>query len=303
MIVIHRAPAYATIQDEGRRGFFSSGVPRAGAMDLTALRTLDAILGNKSGSAVIEWALTGGALSFSAPAVFAIGGAAATVRLNESVIESYRAYQASPDDTLAIDPPANGRFLYLSFAGGIDVPRVMGSRSTYVPGGFGGLEGRRLKNGDTLALGSRSPKQHHLANPLPRSLQRDSADNRVRFVPADSSITSVAGEWAVSASSDRTGYRLTGRASGEGASITSQGVCPGTIQLPPGGEPIVLMADAPTVGGYRVAGAVVTADLGRFAQLVPGATVTFEAVTVEAAQRLVIEEAARLQQIRDWALG
>jgi biotin-dependent carboxylase-like uncharacterized protein len=303
VIVIHRAPAYATIQDEGRRGFFSSGVPRAGAMDLTALRTLDAILGNKSGSAVIEWALTGGALSFSTRAIFAIGGAPATVRLNESVIEPYRAYQASPDDTLAIEPPVNGRFLYLAFAGGIDVPRVMGSRSTYVPGGFGGLEGRRLKNGDTLALGSRSPKQHHLADSLPRSLQRESADNRVRFVPADSSITSVAGEWTVSASSDRTGYRLTGRASGEGASITSQGVCPGTIQLPPGGEPIVLMADAPTVGGYRVAGAVVTADLGRFAQLVPGATVTFEAVTVEAAQRLVIEESGRLQQIRDWALG
>jgi 5-oxoprolinase (ATP-hydrolysing) subunit C len=303
VIIVQRAPAYATIQDEGRRGFISSGVPRAGAMDVTTLRTLDAILGNRSGSAAVEWALTAGALSFSARAVFAIGGAVATVKLNDTAVEPYRAYQASPEDTLTIEAPSEGRFLYLCFAGGIDVPRIMQSRSTYVPGGFGGLDGRRLRNGDTLQLGARSPKQPHVADALPASLRNSVTSTRARFVPADPSITSVAGEWSVSASSDRTGYRLTGRTSNEGASITSRGVCPGTIQLPPGGEPIVLMADAPTVGGYRVAGAVATADLGKFAQLTPGVIVSFEAVTIDAAQRLVLDEAERIQRIRDWALG
>ena len=302
MIIVQRAPAYATIQDEGRRSFFSSGVPRAGAMDLTTVRVLDAIVGNKSGSAGIEWALTGGVITFAERAVFAIGGADAHVTLNDMVVAPLRAYQASPDDILTIDALATGRFLYLCFAGGLDVPKIMGSRSTYLPGGFGGLEGRRLKNGDSVRLGARSPKQHHVADPLPVSLRRDTTDSRVRFIPADSSISSIQGEWEVSGSSDRTGYRLLGKTSSEGASITSTGVSPGTIQLPPGGEPIVLMADAPTVGGYRVAGAVITADLGKFAQLTPGAKVSFESVSVATAQRVLFEEAERLQRIRDWAL-
>ena len=303
MIVVQRASAYATIQDEGRRGFVSSGVPRAGAMDLTTLRTLDAVVGNKPGSAAIEWALTGGIVTFAARTIFAIGGAEARVMLNEAPVASLQAYQASPDDTLTIDAPSAGRFLYLCFAGGLDLPKVMGSRSTYLPGGFGGLDGRRLKSGDSLDLGPRSPKQPHVADALPLSLRRVTSGGKVRFIPADPSIRSVQGEWQVSPSSDRTGYRLTGRTSSEGASITSTGVCPGTIQLPPGGEPIVLMSDAPTVGGYRVAGVVVTADLGKFAQLTPGKTVSFEAVTVEVAQRLQFEEAERMQRIRDWALG
>lgn len=300
-MIVQRAPAYATIQDEGRRSFFSSGVPRAGAMDLTTVRVLDAIVGNKSGSAVIEWALTGGVIAFAERAVFAIGGADAHVTLNDITIAPLRAYQASPDDILTVDAPAAGRFLYLCFAGGLDVPKIMGSRSTYLPGGFGGLEGRRLKNGDSIRLGARSPKQHYVADPLPLSLRRDTSDSRVRFIPA-APMSSISGEWEVSGSSDRTGYRLLGKTSNEGASITSTGVSPGTIQLPPGGEPIVLMADAPTVGGYRVAGAVITSDLGKFAQLTPGAKVSFESVTVAAAQRLLIEEAERLQRIRDWAL-
>ena len=303
MIVIQRAPAYATIQDEGRRGFVSSGVPRAGAMDLTTFRTLDAVVGNKPGSAAIEWALTGGVVTFGVRAVFAVGGADARVMLNESAVASLQAYQASPGDTLTIDAPSAGRFLYLCFAGGLDLPKVMGSRSTYLAGGFGGLDGRRLKSGDALNLGPRSPKQPHVAGPLPPSLRRERIGNEVRFISADSSIRSIQGEWQVSPSSDRTGYRLTGRASSDGASITSTGVCPGTIQLPPGGEPIVLMSDAPTVGGYRVAGVVVTADLGKFAQLSPGETISFEAVTVEVAQRLLVEEAERMQRIREWALG
>lgn len=303
MIIVKRAPAYATIQDEGRRRFLSSGVPRAGAMDDVALATLNAILGNKASAAGIEWALTGGALAFSERAVFAIGGAVATVTLNQTPLEPFRAYAASPDDLLTVDALTAGQFLYLAFAGGIEIPLVMRSRSTYLPGQFGGIEGRRLRNGDTLPLMPRSPRQHHVADPLPLALRRQMSGDRVRFVAADPSIPSIMGEWKISPSSDRTGYRLTGRISSEGASITSTGVCPGTIQIPPGGEPIVLMADAPTVGGYRVAGAVAMVDLGKFAQLTPGATVLLEPVTVEDAQRSLLQEAERIERVREWALG
>jgi antagonist of KipI len=99
------------------------------------------------------------------------------------------------------------------------------------------------------------------------------------------------------------GYRLSGQMIFGGASITSTGMCPGTIELPPGGEPIVLMADAPTIGGYRVVGCVISADLGRLAQLTPGSIARFEEITVQAAQRLLVAEDQRLEAIRDWALG
>jgi antagonist of KipI len=107
----------------------------------------------------------------------------------------------------------------------------------------------------------------------------------------------------ISPASDRTGYRLTGRTLDGGASITSEPVCAGVIQLPRGGEPIVLMADAPTVGGYRILGAVITADLGAFAQLAPGERISFEPVSVDVAQRELANEAARLDRIREWSLS
>ena len=302
MIEIRRAPAYATVQDEGRGGYLSSGVPRAGCMDVATLRSLNAILGNTSGAAVLEWALTSGELFFATRAVFAIGGANTTVTLNDKPLDAYRAYQAGPNESLSIEAPLEGRFLYLAFAGGIDTPVIMSSRSTYMPGGFGGVDGRRLKDGDTIPLGVQGSRRHYVIDPLPLSLIQGDGHKRVRFVAAQSG-DSIAGEWKISSSSDRTGYRLTGRTVEGGASITSTAVCPGTIQLPPGGEPIVLMADAPTVGGYRIAGAVATADLGRVAQLVPGASVTFEEITVDAAQRLLFNEAERIERIREWAIS
>lgn len=303
MIVISRAPAYATIQDEGRPGFMSSGVPRSGAMDLHALRSLNAILANDAGAAGIEWALTGGELVFSERTTFAIGGAPGSARLNDRSIEAFRAYLTSPGDKLTVESIARHRFLYVAVSGGLDTPPVMHSRSTYAPGGFGGIGGRRLKTGDEIATATQKRARHQVLDSLPRSLQPDYESRPMRFVPRDGSNEITTGELTISSSSDRTGYRLGGRMIFGGASITSTGVCPGAIQLPPGGEPIVLMADAPTVGGYRIVGCVISADLGRFAQLTPGASVAFEEVTVEGAQRALRSDAERLESIREWALG
>src|SRR5678816_1617208 len=125
MIEVTRAPAYATIQDEGRRGFMSSGVPRAGAMDLLTLRTLNAMLGNNPDAAAIEWALNGGEITFADRASFAIGGADGVAKLNDVSVEPYRSYLASPGDKLTIEAVAKGRFLYLAFSGGVDTPLVM----------------------------------------------------------------------------------------------------------------------------------------------------------------------------------
>lgn len=304
MIVVQRAPAYATVQDFGRFGFRASGVPGSGAMDQFALATLNILVGNNRGHAGIEFALTGGVFVFDTPVVFAFGGADATAMMAGRKIEPYRAYRAVQGEILSIENPSAGRFLYLAVGGGINVEPVLGSRSTYVPGGFGGLSGRRLKSGDILGVGVRaSMRRHQVADSLPPKLRPPFGTAEIRFIarpgvdPAE-----ISGVYRLSASSDRTGYRLDGNPRAGGASITSEPVCPGVIQLPPGGEPIVLMADAPTVGGYRIVGGVVSADLGLLAQKNPGETVELVAVSVEKAQR-ELERLVEIEELIDeWCL-
>lgn len=283
----------------------ASGVPRAGAMDRQALGTLNALLGNDRQAAAIEIALNGGEFEFRDQTTFAIGGASADAKLDGVAVEPYRALRAAAGAVLTIEAITSGRFLYLAVSPGILTEPVMGSRSTYVPGAFGGLEGRRLRNGDALPTDGGNPqrRRHHVADPLPLELRPITSRDAVRYVPRDDAPEFHAMPWTISAASDRTGYRLGGRSIDGGASITSEPVCTGTIQLPPGGEPIVLMADAPTVGGYRILGAVITADLGILAQLQPGASVTFESVTVDAAQRALQLDEERIERIREWSLA
>ncbi len=305
MISLTKAPAYATIQDLGRRGFLASGVPRAGAMDSHALLALNSLLGNDSGAAGVEWALTSGQIGFQSAATFAFGGAEAGAALNDNAIEPYRAYRASPGDSIVIEAPTVGRFLYVCFAGGLECDLLMNSRSTYVPGGFGGLDGRRLKSGDVIALReTQGRKKPQVSDPLPESLRPPFRVDAIRYVPRDigDELLHLSGQFSIAAASDRTGYRLTGNTRVEGASVTSEPVCPGVIQLPPGGEPIVLMADAPTIGGYRIVGAVIGADLGALAQHTPGDTITLEPVSVKSAQSAAVARAEMVDSIRQWAL-
>jgi antagonist of KipI len=304
LITIGRAPAYATVQDLGRVHFRSSGVPFAGAMDTIALATTNLLVGNSRDAAGIEMALTGGSFTFDIATTFAVGGAQCSASVGAKQIESYRAYRASAGDTLQVETISAGRFLYITVAGGIDIDPVLGSRSTYVPGGFGGLHGRRIKSGDTLPIGPlKNDRSHQVADALPVALRPPIGSGQVRFVPrADELAEEIAGTYALSASSDRTGYRLEGASRTGGGSVTSEPVCVGTVQLPPGGEPIVLMADAPTVGGYRVIGGIISADLGALAQKLPGEAVELVPVTLERARR-ELENLAEIEtRIEEWCI-
>lgn len=272
-------------------------------MDILTLHTLNTMLGNDANAAAIEWALTGGEVGFSDRGSFAIGGADARAKLNDVNVDPYRTYLASVGDKLVIEGVTKGRFLYIAFSGGIDVPVVMKSRSTYLPGGFGGLEGRRLKTGDEISIAAQKRARHQVLDALPRALRPDYTSNTIRFIARGDASEITRAEFTISSSSDRMGYRLAGQMIFGGAGVTSTGMCPGTIELPPDGEPIVLMADAPTIGGYRVVGCVISTDLGGLAQLTTGATVKFEEISVEGAQRLLIAEDHRLEAIREWALG
>ena len=242
-------------------------------------------------------------LEFDANATFAIGGADALVTLSGLKVEPYRAYHASAGQSLTTESLTAGRFLYICFAGGVDCERVMNSMSTYVPGGFGGIGGRRLATGDTISVGDVKRRvRAQVSDPLPDNLRPSMHSGIIRYVPRDSS-DSFTGTFLVSAASDRTGYRLEGAVLIEGASVTSEAVCPGAIQLPPGGELIVLMADAPTIGGYRIMGAVIGADMGRLSQRLPGEAVQLIPVSVHQAQRELAARREMVERIREWALA
>ena len=305
MIVVQRAPAYATVQDLGRTGFRSSGVPASGAMDPITLATLNVLLGNDRNDAGMELALTGGVFVFDSPAMFAIGGAEAPAMLGGKQVDTFRVYRANAGDALSIENFSSGRFLYLAVGGGIDAAPVLGSRATYVPGGFGGIGGRRLKSGDVLSIVARNAARKHLVtDSLPEKFRPQNGGSEIRFVPrSDVDAAEIAGEYHLSPSSDRTGYRLEGNQRTGGASITSEPVCPGVIQLPTSGEPIVLMADAPTIGGYRVMAGVISVDLGILAQNNPGDAIVLVPVSAERAQRENDRLAEVETLIEEWCLG
>ena len=271
-------------------------------MDIPTLHTLNVILGNDARCAGIEWALAGGEIAFEDATTFAIGGASADAAIDGRAIDSWRAHQAAPGETLSIGAPTTGRFVYIAFAGGIDAPEVLRSRSTYLAGAFGGHDGRRLRSGDTLSVnGPARRKRHQVSDPLPVELRPPFAGSTIKFIPRGEAEIAVA--WKISAASDRTGYRLESSTVVQGESTTSEPVCPGAIQLPPGGQPIILMADAPTIGGYLLAGVVISADLGVLAQRNPGTEIVLEPTTIEPAQRELERLAERYAGVREWSLG
>ncbi len=280
MIVVERAPPYLTIQDRGRFGYRSSGVPVAGAMDQWSFATANLLVGNDRNAAAFEWAIGVGTLRFETDTRIAMAGATVEATLDDTPVETGTAITVGAGQVLNVRRLIDLRFDYIAIAGGITCPEILGSRSTYLPATLGGIDGRRLKTGDRISIGdSRMDREHDV--PL-KSIAPDFAAERLRFVPASANDAEriARAMFRVSQMSDRMGYRLEAEGSVEpGASVTSEPVCPGTIQLPPDGQPIVLMADSPTIGGYRVYGTVISADVPILAQCMPGRRVTFVAVS------------------------
>jgi biotin-dependent carboxylase-like uncharacterized protein len=272
------------VQDRGRFGHRASGVPISGAMDRVALDTVNRALGNASDAASLEWALGGGVIRFARATRFALGGATVEAALDDRPIRPTTPYEATAGAVLRIGRFTTGRFLYIGIAGGVDVPVVLGSRSTYLPARFGGHHGRLIKSGDTLPIGVASREPAEAARALdatpdaPFGVMR--GPDASRF-PARGWATFVSEPFRVSLTSDRTGYRLDGPviARINDGSATDENpsspVCPGVVQVPPTGQPVVLMADAPTIGGYPVLGVVSSTDLSRLSQCNPGDTVRF----------------------------
>jgi antagonist of KipI len=312
-----------TVQDLGRIGQQRSGIPVCGAMDRLAHRIGNMLVGNDDGDASLEASLIGPAITFEQHSLIALTGGDLGATINGIDVPAWHAISIPAGATLRCAQPRVGCRSYIAVAGGIDVPMVFGSRSTYLRAQFGGHEGRSLRSGDVLVTGAQSAKSDRIASVLresgaaavtarwsvSRSLRpRYTDDPVVRLIVGahfdlldDESRDRLQGEtFRISASSDRMGYRLTGitLTLRKPVELLSEGVAFGTVQLPPGGEPIVLMADYQTTGGYPRIGEVASIDLPLVAQLKPGDRLRFSVVSVEEAQQLYLAQERELEQAR-----
>jgi len=315
MIEIVETGPFNTVQDLGRQGYRDIGVSASGAMDPLAVRIGNILVGNDEGAAAIEVQTFPFGLRFDRRTIFAVTGADGAPALDGVELLSWCAYTAEAGQVLELRHPPSLARAYVSLGGGLDVPAVMGSRSTSLRGGFGGNAGRPLVKGDRIALGDSA---HIVAVPASglavvepvvalRDVFPDFVDGTlpVRALPGgehalfpDDGDAFWSQTWKISSRSDRTGYRLSGEPIKPTTSIEmrSHGVVPGVIQVPPGGEPIVQMSDANTAGGYPKIAGVIECDLWRLGQARIGSRIRFvrsthaEARAVEQAVARYVED-------------
>ena len=293
VIDVLRAGLCDLVMNGGRAGFVHLGVPVGGAADALALRWANRLVGNVDGAAGLEITLKGPVLAFPQGGAVALTGAPfAASRSSGSAATWYETLIMAPDEQLAIGAASSGCRCWLALQGGIEVPEVMRSRSTFLPAGFGGLDGRALGAGDQLPLGDASATPRVLRIKPPSA--NEAAPLHVVPGPQAAHFTDAGlaaffnSTYRVNSASDRRGVCLHGApvpvAAQEG--IATQAVLPGAIQIPPDGQPIILGWDGPVTGGYPVIAGLVSADLARLAQLKPGDAVRFATMTVESARTL-----------------
>jgi 5-oxoprolinase (ATP-hydrolysing) subunit C len=333
MIEVLRAGLLTTVQDLGRPGYRHLGIATGGALDPLALEVGNRLVGNRPDAAGIEVTFGPVALRFARATRIAVTGTEFGASLGGRPVWSWWSLPVAAGDELVLGGAKRGMRAYVSVAGGIDVLPMLGSRSTDLAAGFGGLAGRALKDGDRLATGASAAPGGERASFAPgappfgvkapaqcnwvlfdepphrRGRHPDglpwAAPVRVLRGPEYDSFTPEAhrafwsDEWLVTPNSNRMGYRLSGTAleRESGADLLSHAVLPGTIQVPPNGQPIVLMSDAQTTGGYPKIGSVIRADLWKLAQVRLNGGVRFVETTPAAARKALEEEQAYLRQI------
>jgi antagonist of KipI len=303
-ILVRSAGFLTSVQDLGRTGLRQSGVTLGGALDTHAMRVANALAGNPNDAAGLEVTLGRLQLRFKDQRMVAWCGGAYTVRIGDKNLPAGHAGLVAKDDELTMTAPQTGARAWLAISGGIDVPSVLGSRSTDLRGSFGGFEGRALRDGDALPLARtkklplkkrtvsewRAPAPWATTGRGPAVLRIVRGTDWNRFLSrAHTSL--VMRSFTVTAASDRMGARLDGPPLDRmrTTDLLSEAVAPGTLQVPPNGEPILLLGDCQTIGGYPKIAHVITADLPIAAQLWPGHQVRFHEVPFMEAQRLLRE--------------
>ena len=296
VVEIVRAGLCDLVVDQGRPGYEHLGVPSGGAADPDALAVANRLVGNDATAAGLELAYSGPALRFPQGGTVGICGACFTAtRSSGSGVKWNETLVLEPGEILDLGAAREGCRCWLAIGGGLEVPVVMDSRSTFLPAGFGGLQGRGLRHGDVLRLGETADPKRLLRATPPAELN----DNCLRVVAGpqaglfdDAGLAAFFSEpYRVALASDRRGLRLNGTALSRATTeLPSQGVLPGAVQVPPNGQPIILGWDGPVTGGYPVIAGVIRADWPRLAQLRPGDEVRFVTIELEAARALADAE-------------
>lgn len=324
-IRVIRSGLLTSVQDLGRYGLQKHGVIVSGAMDSFALRVANLLVGNGEGEGALEITMLGPTLLFEENSLISVCGGSLSPRIDGHPVPEWRPVYVKRGSVLQFGAPLSGCRAYLAVAGGFDVPVVMGSRSTYLRAGIGGFQGRALREGDVLPV--RPPSEwaarrmnelaatagsHSFAasgwgvsreilpaygkNPVLRVVRGTQFD---RFAP-DSRERFFNSEFLVTPQSDRMGYRLAGpRLSlSKREELVSEAVSAGTVQVPSEGNPIVLLADRQTTGGYPKIAQVITVDLPVIAQVKPGEKIRFQEIPLDAAQELYVLREMELRLLK-----
>lgn len=313
-------PGLATsVQDAGRPGYYHLGIPLSGALDQQSLLLANLLVGNDEGAAVIECTLLGPELLFDAPATVAVTGAEAKVKVNGVEVPRNASFAVQAGDKLSFDFMKLGARMCIAVAGGIDVPMVLGSRSTYGLGAFGGFNGRKLLAGDRLAIGTPSSVAKAGRSVTAELLPVLTKEVALRVLPGlyfhrlqeASAQSFFADTWTVGSEADRIGYRYKSGtplkfvdrkppfgAGEDPSNIVDAGYPYGSIQVPGGREPIILHRDAVSGGGYAMVGTVISADMDLIAQMQPNHKARFIEIDMTQALQARAERRARLNHLR-----
>jgi 5-oxoprolinase (ATP-hydrolysing) subunit C len=303
MIEVLRAGPLSTVQDLGREAWRDRGISRCGAMDDVALSWGNLLVGNPIDAAGLEFTLGPATLRFDADCCIAVTGTDADATLDGRPLRPWWRQRVHAGQTLKLAAPRERMRSYLCVSGGVATEPALGSRSTDLKAAFGGLEGRALRDGDRLPLnpGTTLPSRSI-------GIQPPEWDAAVRVLPGpeyeDFSVAAReafwAADWQLTPQSNRMGYRFAGPElkRERGGELASHGVLPGVIQVPPAGQPIVLMADAQTTGGYPKLGVVIRADLWKLGQLRLGGSLRFISCSVDEARTALRQRQALLDQLR-----
>lgn len=292
LLQVKEAGLFTTVQDLGRPNAISAGVPPGGAMDRFAHSAANLLVGNDRGAATLECTLTGPRLIADHSCLLAITGADFEPRINGRPAPMWTGVFLSSGDELSFGARRSGARTYIAVAGGVAADRWLGSMSTYLAAGRGGMHGRPLIAGDVVAAASTPSGPTISGRELPPHLCPDYSEHvlhvvagpHVKRLGAEGRALLLQSVFKVSRDADRMGYRLEGpHLDATGEELLSFGLTSGAVQVPAGGQPILLMADHQTAGGYPVVATVVSASMPIAAQLVPGDELQFSEVTIEAA--------------------
>ena len=290
---------FTTVQDRGRFGFQSLGVPPCGMLDAWAGGIANLLAGNGPDAAVLEFTFMGGHLEALDGFCLAVTGGEMGLTINGIPCDAWAAHMVKKGDIIRLGSVSKGCRTYLAVTGGIDVPKVMGSRSTYTGAAIGGLDGRALAAGDVLKRGQGRLPDHPVALPeewipeyRPEITLRAVPGPQESYFKPESFFNKV---FTATDKANRMGYRLKGpavvRKPGKPKSIISEPSLPGGVQVPEDGQPIILLAEQ-TVGGYAKIATVISTDIPKLAQAVPGDRIRFESVTLDRAHEIYRQKAA-----------